>query len=103
VRKDTIDKRLLEMYKIVSDNIVQRRGKMSQDELAKKAGLSREVISAIENKKSIHFDSLLKIAWALNIHPGDLLRSREDEKNFFDHLETLIEIKVQEEVKKQLK
>jgi transcriptional regulator with XRE-family HTH domain len=83
------------MYEVLAENIFRQRGKMSQGELARRARVSRETVSAIENKKSINVDSLIKIAEALNIHPGDLFRSSIDERKFFDRIEAFIELKIE--------
>lgn len=95
MRKAILDKRLIEMYEVLAENIFRQRGKMSQGELARRARVSRETVSAIENKKSINVDSLIKIAEALNIHPGDLFRSSIDERKFFDRIEAFIELKIE--------
>ena len=51
--------------------------KLSQEELAKKAGLSRVAISLLENGKSTDAMSstVVKLAGALNVDPQVLLRS----------------------------
>ena len=100
MRKAVLDKRLIEMYEILAENIFRQRGKMSQGELAKRARVSRETVSAVENKKSINVDSLIKIAEALDIHPGDLFRSNVDERKFFERIETFIEMKIEEALRK---
>ena len=53
---------------------------MKQQDLAKKAGVSRSTLSNIENAKSIELDNLLKIAKALKIEPADLFLTDEDQK-----------------------
>jgi len=48
--------------------------KMSQSELARKAGISQSYLSELEsNKKSPTLRQLCKIANALGVHPGELV------------------------------
>lgn len=63
---------------IIGKNIIQLRGNMSQEELRKKANVSRTTISRIENGLNIELDNLIKIAEALDVHPGDLFLSEKD-------------------------
>ena len=63
---------------IIGHNIKRLRGSVSQDELAKKAGVSRSTIQAIERGKSVGLDKILKIAEALDINPADLFLTEED-------------------------
>ena len=51
---------------------------MSQEELAKKAGVSRGTIQAAEAGHSISIGNLLKIADALGCHPANLFATAED-------------------------
>ncbi len=68
------------LLKSIGINIRRLRGFMSQDKLAKKAGVSRSTIQAIEGGKSIGLDKLLRIAKALEVNPADLLLSEKDKK-----------------------
>lgn len=78
MRKKVIDERLLKMLKVISGNIVRLRGKgMVQKALAKKAGVSKETIIAIENQRIINLESLIKIADALGVSPADLFITDE--------------------------
>lgn len=53
---------------------VRIRKKMSQTQLAKKAGISQSYLSELEiNKKSPTLRQLCKIAEALNVEPGELV------------------------------
>jgi len=73
---------------IVSENIKsfrQLKG-MSQEELVKKSGISRDVISRIENAKNIGLDSLISIANVLGISPSALFTTKEEKEG----LETFI-------------
>lgn len=99
MRKQIIDKRLTRLYEVLSENVVRLRGKMSQGDLAKIAGVSRETVSAVENKRAISLDSLFKIAVAFNVHPSDLLKSRDEERGFFNRLDELIDMKIAEALK----
>jgi len=63
---------------IVGENVRKARGRMSQIELARKAGVSRNTIWAIEKGRSIELDNLLKIARALNLRPEDLFLTDKD-------------------------
>jgi len=63
---------------VIADNIKRLRGRMSQKELAKKAGIGKSTVNAIEQGRAISLEKLLKIAAALNVHPGDLFLSEED-------------------------
>ena len=67
---------------IVAANIRNRRGSMTQEDLAKKAGVSRTVVQRAESGLSIHFDNLLKIAHALDVEPGDLCLTEDDHRAF---------------------
>ena len=51
---------------------------MTQAELAAKAGTAQDTISAIENGKSAgRFDTMIKLARALNLEVTDLARPRD--------------------------
>jgi transcriptional regulator with XRE-family HTH domain len=52
---------------------------LTQSELAKKAKVSQSTIAHIEiGKKSPSFDTLEKLAIALELHPFDLLKDVDD-------------------------
>jgi transcriptional regulator with XRE-family HTH domain len=67
---------------IVAANIRIRRGLMTQEELAKKARVSRTVVQRAESGLSIQFDNLLKIAHALGVEPADLCLTEDDHRAF---------------------
>jgi len=67
---------------IVAANIKIRRGLMTQEALAKKAGVSRTVVQRAESGLSIQFDNLLKIAHALGVDPADLYLTEDDQRTF---------------------
>ena len=78
MRKKVIDERLLKVLEVISSNIVRLRGKgMIQEALAKKAGVSKETIIAIENQRMINLESLIKIADALGVPLADLFITNE--------------------------
>lgn len=67
---------------IVAANIRNRRGSMTQEELAKKAGVSRTVVQRAESGLSIQFDNLLRIAHALGVEPSDLCLTEDEHRAF---------------------
>ncbi len=71
--------RVKALLKIAGINIIRKRGQLSQQALADKAGVSRSTIVKIEAGKNISLENLLKIAKALGVEPGDLFLS-DDEK-----------------------
>jgi len=78
MRKEVIDERLLKVLEVISKNIIRLRGKgMIQEALAKKAGVSKETIIAIENQRMINLESLIKIADALGVPVADLFITDE--------------------------
>ena len=96
MRKITVDRRLIGWYKIISDNIIMLRGKMSQEELARRAGITRETVGAIEAGKSVGLDTILKIAIALHAEPADLLMSKEKKDAFFANIDSYLDMKISE-------
>jgi len=64
--------------KIIAENIIRLRGRVSQDSLAKKARISRSTIRAIEEARAISLENLIKIAKALNVSPADLFISGDE-------------------------
>jgi len=77
VRKIVVDKQLAEAYNIIGINVGRLRGRLTKENLAKKAGLSRQTISAIEAGQSISLESLVRIANALNVPLADLFITDE--------------------------
>jgi transcriptional regulator with XRE-family HTH domain len=67
---------------IVAANIRNRRGSMTQEELAQKAGVSRTVVQRAEAGLSIQFDNLLRIARALGVEPSDLCLTEDEHQAF---------------------
>lgn len=64
---------------------------MKQQDLAKKAGVSRSTLSNIENGKSIELDNLLRIAEALGIPPEDLFLTNEDRQDISYRTKLIVE------------
>ncbi len=77
---------------IVAENIKRKRGKMSQQKLADKAGISRTVVQRAESKKGIELDGLLRIAHGLGIEPGDLFLSDQDRHDVTYKLKKLMDL-----------
>ena len=95
MRKIDTNKRLKEIYKIIGENIHNKRAKMTQNELAKKAKVSRGTISAIEDGNGINLETLIKIADALNVKPADLFIS-DAEKGEVSYLHVVLLKKLSE-------
>ena len=96
MRKNIIDKRLVDWYKIIAENVIRLRGKMSQGELARRAGISRETVGAIESNKAVGVDTLLKISDALRVEPAELFSSEEKRRAFFNGIDAYLDIKIKE-------
>ena len=62
-----IDEHLQDAYKMIGNKIVMLRRRMSQNDLAKRAKVSRATISAIEQGRAISLKNLIKITVALDI------------------------------------
>ena len=65
---------------IVGNNVKElrlRRG-LIQEDLAKKANVSRSTIQAIEKGKNIELEHILRIAEALDVNPADLFLTEKD-------------------------
>lgn len=76
---------------IVAENIRRKRGTMTQQELADKAGVSRTVVQRAESGKSIELESLLKIAHALKVEPSDLCLTESDHEEFNAKVKRLVD------------
>lgn len=70
--------------KRISENIYneRKRQNLSQDDLAKKAGLGLSTLRRIENYESCSLEKLSRIATALNISVAELVGSPKDENEF---------------------
>lgn len=55
----------------------RERAALSQDELAKKAGVSRVTVVRIEGGEDTFPSTARKLAEALNVAPSDLMESQE--------------------------
>ena len=72
-------KRNADIYEMIAANIKQTRkeAKLTQAELAERCGFSHEFIRRIEapnSKKYFSIDTLVRIADALDINAGELLK-----------------------------
>lgn len=76
---------------IVALNIRKKRGSMTQQELADKAQVSRTVVQRAESGKSIEFDNLLRIAYALGVEPGDLCLTEKERQEFSSKVKRLVD------------
>lgn len=99
--------KLKEFYGVIADNIIRLRGKMSQEELAKKAGVARGTIIKAESGKGCGLAALLKIAEALDAKPGDLClpQGKRDEVSmiaalFVDRIMEFLPQRLKDEIKK---
>ena len=63
---------------VLAENIKRLRGRITQKELAKKAGVGKSTVNAIEQGRAISLEKLIKIANALKVHPSDLFISEKD-------------------------
>jgi transcriptional regulator with XRE-family HTH domain len=81
-RKTQTDSRLLEVYRTIGDNIFRKRGlkKMTQDELAKAAGVSLSTVRGAETGLGCQLEKLIKIAEALGCNAGDLFITDAEHK-----------------------
>lgn len=68
-----MDEKTTTIYQIIADNVLRLRGRMSQAELAEKAGVSRGTIANIETCRGISVGALVKVAFALGVKPPALL------------------------------
>jgi transcriptional regulator with XRE-family HTH domain len=96
------DDRLALFGRVIGENLRRIRAGMTQTELSKIAGVSRNTIWACERGELISLENLIKIAEALHIHPAILLiedQGRHKEMN----LEEFIRVIVKEELRRQVK
>ncbi|WP_288585439.1 helix-turn-helix transcriptional regulator [uncultured Treponema sp.] len=88
------------------DNLIfyRTQKKMSQLELSGICDCAKSTIGGIESRKNFpSFELILKIAYALEIHPADLFlrnasQSRKEVRNFFDEE---VSVKLKEMVEKR--
>jgi len=78
IKESDINKSSRIIYNTIGNNIIRLRGKLIQEELSKKAGISRITLSAIDNGRSISLKNLIKIAKALDVNVADLFISDKD-------------------------
>jgi transcriptional regulator with XRE-family HTH domain len=79
-RKTQTNPRLLEVYRIIGDNISRRRGtkKMSKKKLAEISGVSRSTIIGAEDGLGCSLEKLTMIAGALGCEVQDLFVTEKD-------------------------
>jgi len=82
MRKENVPDRVKAVYKILGKNIsIQRINRdMEISELITKSGVSRPTVYAILKGKSISVENLVKLADALNVHPGELFFSHDEKQ-----------------------
>lgn len=72
MRKKINDLKLKKLLEAIGHNVQRLRGSMSQGDLAKKTGVSRSTIQAIERGRSIQLSNLFKIAMVFKVSLGRL-------------------------------
>lgn len=87
---------------VIAINIKRLRGKMSQQEFAKKVGVSRTTISRIENAQNFEVVSLLMIAEEYGLQPYSLCMTEEQKVQLTERVNLLRE-ELYNEMKKNLK
>ncbi|UCD07172.1 MAG: helix-turn-helix transcriptional regulator [Candidatus Aenigmatarchaeota archaeon] len=83
----------IDYLKVLGENIkrIRLRKPMSQAELARKSGVGKSTLYAVEQGRPISIVKLLKIADALEIHPSDLFLSDKDREEVSYKHKLLIE------------
>ena len=74
------DDSLKETFDVIGGNVIQLRGlrRMTQTDLAEKAGTVRSTINRLENGQGCSLENLIKIADALGVAPADLFITKEE-------------------------
>jgi DNA-binding XRE family transcriptional regulator len=62
----------------IAVNVRRLRGTMTQEDFAKKCGVSRTTIIRIEGRKNFEIRSLLRIAEAFHLYPFNLCQTEEE-------------------------
>lgn len=91
---------------IIAINVRRLRGAMTQEEFAKKVGVSRTTIIRMESRKNFEIRSLLKIAEALGIYPFNLCMTEDERKRIEDDVNVereKLKAEIIREVLKELK
>lgn len=71
---------VIEVYRAIGENIIRRRGSMSQKDLSELSKVSRATIAAAEGGQGCSLESLIQIAEALGCKPQDLFITDADRK-----------------------
>lgn len=87
---EPIDIYQVNYFRIIAENIKKLRGKMTQEELAEKAGVGRSTVSAAEQGRPISIVKLLKIAEALKATPAALFMTPEEKEEFKSSVDKII-------------
>ena len=80
---DGLDDAAVELvFQIIGGNVIQLRGlrRMTQTDLAEKAGTVRSTINRLENGQGCSLENLIKVADALGVPPADLFITKQDEE-----------------------
>ena len=67
----------IKYLRLIAENVMALRGKMTQGEFGKIIGISRTTVSRIENARNFEIVSLFKIAEYYHLHPGDLCMPKQ--------------------------
>ncbi len=73
--------KLAEVYAAIARNVTRLRGAMTQEELARKAGVGRSTVNAVEQGEGCSLANLVKLADALGVAPADLFITADQEKS----------------------
>lgn len=74
---------------IIAVNVRRIRGAMTQEDFAKKVGVSRTTIIRIESRKNFEIRSLLKIAEAFKLYPFGLCMTDEERARVQEDVRTI--------------
>ena len=96
------NKRLMDMFKIIGENIRNTRGVMSKVALAKKIEVSRSTLTAAEMGKNITLVNLIKIADGLGVHPSQFLIEDDEKLGTQITIEELCERIVEKKLRKYI-
>jgi DNA-binding XRE family transcriptional regulator len=86
---------------IISQNVRELRGMMSEDDFAKKVGVSRTTIHRIESRKNFNLESLLRIALTFGLYPYELCLTEEERQRLEFRTDVLMD-SIKEIIKKEI-